>query len=242
MYTANAQNVLTSNEAGYLFVFLIVPFGLPIGYHLYLGYRARRMMDGQIAQSFGYSYDHSTHPCPYSGLMFSRGNGRVMYDSMKGTYRDMPINFFTYQYTVGSGKDRHVYIETICAMTVAAQLPHIMLFHKGSVLLGGFGEGFEMIGTGFAMEKASLEGDFPKYFDVYVEKDAQIQVREILEPDLMQDLIAKYSAYDIELDGTNLYLKFGKQFSKRQQYEDMHGLADTLIDKMISGIRSAQTT
>lgn len=54
------------------------------------------------------------------------------------------------------------------------------------------------------LERVSLEGDFPEYFKVYMEKDQEVLSLQILSPDRMANMIDKMPKFDIEIKGNHI--------------------------------------
>jgi hypothetical protein len=62
------------------------------------------------------------------------------------------------------------------------------------------------------LEPANLEGDFPDYFHMYCNPDAQTTVREVFTPDIMAQFVDFCQAYDFELFHDTLYLSLAAGF------------------------------
>ena len=56
------------------------------------------------------------------------------------------------------------------------------------------------------LEPASLEGDFPDYFHMFCNPEAQTTLREVFAPDVMAQFVDFCRAYDFELFHDTLYL------------------------------------
>lgn len=54
------------------------------------------------------------------------------------------------------------------------------------------------------VEEVSLEGNFPDYFKVYMEKDQEVLSLQILSPDRMTGLIDNLPRFDLEIKGNHL--------------------------------------
>ena len=55
------------------------------------------------------------------------------------------------------------------------------------------------------LEPVSLEGNFPDRFEMYVNKDRQVEVRELFEPDVMMNFYELCRTYDFELFHESVY-------------------------------------
>jgi hypothetical protein len=212
-----------------------IPLLIPLFAYIFFMQKARHLMVAQIGQSLGYSYSKDGSFETVSGVLFSRGHSRKIFDVLIGNYRDYPARIFTYEYTVQEGKHSHTYYSTVCELTYASSLPHIVLLRQE--LFGLNGDVGLLSGLDF-MQKTELEGDFNKYFKLYIEKNADIAVRELLQPDIMQDFISKFTNKDLEIKDSKVYIMQPGQLSTRQDYLALHELADTLIDKLLPSLRS----
>jgi hypothetical protein len=72
-------------------------------------------------------------------------------------------------------------------------------------------------------QKLNLEGDFDKYFQLFVPEKGQVLALSILSPDVMQTLISSSQRYDVELYGTHLRL-----ISLQKVYDNAEIQADLL--------------
>lgn len=232
---------IMSRGTGYAastWMFLLVPLAVPLFFYFRFARQARQMMVAQIAQSLGYAYAANAPLQSISGVLFSRGWGRKIANVLSGSYRDKPVRLFSYQYTVQQGKASYTYINTVCELTFSEPVPHIVLLpHSFMDMTTGTDVGaFSGLD---AMERAELEGGFNEHFDVYIERGAQLELREIFQPDVMQYLIDRFAGCDLEIGGTKLYVLVHGQYATRDEYVALHELADTLIDALLPGLRSA---
>jgi hypothetical protein len=107
-------------------------------------------------------------------------------------------NVQTYRFTVGIGKDRETKCYTILSTALQKPLPYMVLDARRSL------SAIERIPVG--AKKVILEGNFSRYFDVWIEEGSHIDVLSILTPDVMQSILRNNVEQDIEIDGTMLYL------------------------------------
>ncbi|HZT35150.1 MAG TPA: hypothetical protein VFA15_04455, partial [Nitrososphaera sp.] len=66
----------------------------------------------------------------------------------------------------------------------------------------------------------------------------QIEAREIFQPDLMQELMEKFSKYTLQIKDTKIYVICDGPILKRSEFLAMHDMADSIVDKMIPSLRS----
>ena len=213
-------------------IFLLFILLIPQIIMYWVAYKqVRREFMQQIAESLGYTYSTSAPLESVSGVLFSDGHAQKIYDVISGTYKNFPVRLFTYQYTTGYGKSAHTFYTTCLELTYEASLPHILLY-PGYIFAMGLMLDLDVF------EKVSLEGNFDDYFSLYVSKNAQVETREILTPDIMQELIQSFTNYKMEINGNKVYMSIQKILNTRSEILEMHDLADSLIDGLLPGFRA----
>lgn len=85
---------------------------------------------------------------------------------------------------------------------LSKNFPHLVIDATGNDRF--FGNNIER--EQLPVEQVSLEGDFPQYFRVYMEKGQQILSLQILSPDRMVNLIDKLPRFDLEIKGNHIKL------------------------------------
>lgn len=111
---------------------------------------------------------------------------------------DANADMFVYQTVTGSGKSQQTYVFTIARVMMPAAMPHIFLRAKGNV--------WSTVRPEFEdHETLSLEGDFNDYFSLQIEEGQEVNVLEILTPDVMQSLVSYSQKEDIEILGKSLF-------------------------------------
>lgn len=133
------------------------------------------------------------------GLIFEIGNSYQVNNIIVGpnvmlchlSYRALPIGGDIL--ALGTKYDMS-YHATVLSLELPAVCPHLVLdarwdrFHARANLLTD-------------CEKIELEGDFPDYFTVFMQKGSSAEALSILSPDVMQRLIELDSTYSLELVG-----------------------------------------
>jgi hypothetical protein len=56
------------------------------------------------------------------------------------------------------------------------------------------------------LERVSLEGGFPDYFRMFCSKDKQLEVRQVFDPEIMQNFLEFCRAYNFELFNESVYV------------------------------------
>jgi hypothetical protein len=88
-----------------------------------------------------------------------------------------------------------------------------------------------------------LEGDFNRYFSLWVTKEFEAEAYEIFTPDIMATLIEKAKNLNFEFIDDKLYIYNGKIINTKEEMEKIYSLVDYLADlfkKTISDIHIDQ--
>jgi hypothetical protein len=125
------------------------------------------------------------------------GHSKVMSEIVTAQFNNVTCNLFSYKYVVGYGKYATTYNLTVGRAQLAKVLPHI--------ILDGNKNDENFIRNTPNLEHLKLEGDFDKYFSLYLTKGEEIDVLSIITPDVMQVLIDSEEKQDIEIAGSSLY-------------------------------------
>ena len=75
----------------------------------------------------------------------------------------------------------------------------------------------------------SLEGNFNKFFYLFVEKGKEQEALELLTPDIMANLIDKASKIIFEFFGNKMYIYITKPIYTKSEMQSMFSMADYLI-------------
>lgn len=172
-----------------------------IGYAIYIGAKLQRYEDG-IWRSFAAANGWNILPAAsvkaiVPPTLQTAGNSRRNGEAVRGNIGRQAMDIFWFQFTIGSGKDSHSYPLTIARLQMNTALPHMLLRAQKALTVGD---------TRQLKEKLQLEGDFNKYFKVFVQPGAEVEDLVILTPDVMQFLIAQDPAYNIEILDNSLFV------------------------------------
>lgn len=205
------------------FLPLIAPFSL---YQYYEG-RVKQEFFEQIGQALGYTYDKTAAFGTVSGTSFNIGHSQQLRDVFSGSYKNIPARMFNFQYTIGYGRNSHTYVKSVFELAYPASLLHVLLNPEHELFAPG------------DVERVQLEGDFDKHFTLYVTKGAQMEIREIFQPDTMQHFIDQFQNLHMEISGNKIYLISDKTLSgNRQQFLDMQTAMDSVFELIVPNLRS----
>lgn len=135
----------------------------------------------------------------YSGAIFDHGDSRSITDAVILTDGTELGN---YTYTTGSGKSRSEHHWGYTRVKLSRRLPHMLLDAKSNNLFGKISN----LPQSFGEQTLSLEGDFDKYFTLYVPDNYQRDALYVLTPDVMAALIDAGQNYDVEIIDDQLFI------------------------------------
>lgn len=108
------------------------------------------------------------------------------------------------------------------------KMPHIYLDHRIASKFSG------PMRTYTNNQKLNLEGNFNKYFQLFIPKDYQVLALSIITPDIMQALMQSAYRYDIEIKGNRLNIirgLYGRRI-KQSQITDMQPIAAAIVSEL----------
>jgi hypothetical protein len=189
-----------------------------------------------FAAVMGYAFSDSAPFSTVSGDIFKLGWGGEIYDVVSGVYRGHPVRIFEYQFTVGGGKSSRTFYYTVLEIRFAHSLPEMHVVET-AISAEDMLTMSHVIDAHFSSPvKISLEGDFNKYYSVYVPPNTQIEDLEVMTPDFMESLIDRYDQYQsigFECHDDKLYLYAPQRFNtkKIRDFAALYSLVDVLIPK-----------
>jgi hypothetical protein len=109
------------------FVWPLLPLAALWSLYAYQFSRVQHLFIQQMAIALGFTYSNFAPSETVSGTFFTLGHSPRLGDVMSGTYKGHPVRIYSYQYTVGYGKDRHTYTYTVFELKHDAPLPHVIM-------------------------------------------------------------------------------------------------------------------
>jgi len=202
---------------------LAVPAVIGFGLYSYLYLQALEAFMEQFARANSFTFSKEGNMTLLESKIFTRGHSQKMSNVVGGLFEDHPFQLFTFRYKTGSGKHQKIYTSSVFELDFQKAIPHIILnakkFSAWSVDTSG-------------LISLTLEGDFHKYFDLYVPNDLEIEALEILTPDVMHEMITQAKKYSIEFIDDKIYIYYGKQISKADELREMYTLAHMMSERM----------
>ncbi len=167
----------------------------------YLGAQVRAFKNGvweRFAAVNDWPINTVLDPATLIPLSLQFGHDQAYSPVITAVLGDVDADMFVYQTTTGSGKSQQTFVFTLARVTLPTTLPHVLLLAKGN-LWGSLRQEF------VNHETLSLEGDFNDYFTLQIEKGQEVNVLEILTPDVMQTLVNLSQKEDVEIMVDGLY-------------------------------------
>lgn len=177
----------------------------------------------RFAAENGLTFVRQTDGVLYPGVIFDVGSDRLLNDGFRmdvGVGRTLEIA--NYRYVVGSGKNRRDVWYGYIRIDLTRRLPHLVLDGKSNNFLGS------NLPAAFARsQRLQLEGDFNRYFDLYVPAGYERDALYIMTPDIMALLIDDTKKYDLEIVGNQLFIYGADGFAldKKEELERLLNLA-----------------
>ena len=181
----------------------------------------------KFASEIGYSYEGSADVDSVDGTIFDFGSNQKLAKIVIGKYFKQDTRLFIFNTTVGSGKNRHTERYSVLEISFDAMLPNIHLDNH----LNHISTWYE-IGPRANETKLSLEGDFQKYFTLYVAKQYEVEALQILTPEIMQMFISEAKNMGVEMYKSKVYLYYPGEISNKEQLVSIYGLAKEIILKL----------
>lgn len=151
------------------------------------------------AQKIGWTYfdrDIEGAQMPTAGIIFHTGENQKIYNIARGEVSGTTGTVCSLEYTIKiTEKQSQTFYWTVLQLDLGAPSPHIVLDSRQDFFSG-------QSSTINDCEKIELEGNFQKYFKVFIQKGSSVESLTILSPDVMGKLIDYDKSYSIEIIGS----------------------------------------
>jgi hypothetical protein len=207
-----------------IFYFIFFPLAIIIGAYSYVQKKIKHAFMQQFAMANNYHYREQGSLEEIGAPYLQMGHSRYIEDIVNGTYKGCPIKFFNFYCTIGHGKNQQHISFTVCEIHYKTSLPRIFLdAHHHSLLTQDIFASFKN------EEILSLEGDFNKYFTLYVPKGYEIEALQIFAPDVMAKLIDKSKLFSLEFIGDHLYIYSSRPIETKNGLYELYELVRILV-------------
>ncbi len=187
----------------------------------------------KFALDNGFRYQRRDKDIPVGPMMFSIGHSRIVSNSLS-IGDDLKIS--SYQYKIGSGKNEKLVAIEFAKIKLPRKVPHLYLNGKQNYLSADV--------SNYKTERLKMEGDFDRYFAVYTPPDYQVDILQILTPDVMLALQYFGAKYDYETIGDELYIYTSKgttlNVPKLQDFFKAISMVENEINKQVKTYSDAR--
>lgn len=197
-------------------------------FYAFIKKRAEDLFFQQFSSANNFSFQKTGLPPNLKGSLFSIGHSPSGRDWVAGKIQDISFDLFNYRYIVGSGKNSCVYNYTILRLGCNFPLPPIFLQVKSR----WFGGAFLGSPSSENKEKVQLEGNFNDFFNVWTKKDFEIEVFQILTPDVMEKIQTQWKDFSLEFINGQIYIYSKHVIAKDKELENMYQFAQYLAEKI----------
>jgi hypothetical protein len=181
----------------------------------------------EFATANNFSFDKAGSVDETYGTIFRINGDQSVSDVVSGTYSNSSFKLFLYELTVGSGRDRKVYKDTVIELDLHGQLPNLLMINKRS----HFNE-LNLAKSFGTQNKFSLEGDFNRFFTLYGQQNNQIEALEVFSPDTMELMEFESKHYNVEFAGNRIYIYVNGFIHDISTLNQVFTLAKKLTDKI----------
>lgn len=206
---------------------LLICSGLSIWFYTKIKRKARHSFMWQFAKDNGYKFEEKSSEEESLPSYLETGKNRKIEDVVSGEYLNCPIKFFNFSCDdPNPNKERDISF-TVCSIRCKTNLPRIFLDSRAHSLLEN---------NFFKKSKTerfiSLEGDFDKYFTLYIPKGYEIEALTIFAPNVMAILIDKSKLFNLELMGDHINIYSFKRIETNEELNSLLNLAKILVVKL----------
>ena len=192
---------------GFLVIVIIAAAAIAIAIYVNLAAKRRVQALAALAASNGLEFneeDPFNLPDRLAGIsQFNQGNSRKASNVIHGTYAGRDVLLFDYQYTTGSGKNRHTHRLSACLEPAGVPLPALLIRPETFLDKAAAFVGFEDI---------DFESDeFSRKF--FVKGPDKKFAYDVCNPQMMSWLLANAGNFSIEIIDSGLVLMNGSTWS-----------------------------
>ncbi|MEK7519619.1 MAG: hypothetical protein AAB581_00015 [Patescibacteria group bacterium] len=198
---------------------VFAPFLIVVFYVVSVYNKARTSFWKQFADVNGWRYTHHSDPSQESGIMFRQGKGRSISHCIEGNAEDRKFRIFNYEFSIGSGRNKHTYYYTVFAFLFLGRFPHVYLNRTQNAYGVSVGE------------HISLPAEFEKKFVLSAPREYEIEALEMFTPAVLAKLLDNDFPHDIEFVNQEMLIfsagrvqNFGqleKEFKRALELEDI---------------------
>ncbi|MBU3668518.1 MAG: hypothetical protein FGM57_00955 [Candidatus Taylorbacteria bacterium] len=193
----------------------------------------------QVAEAHGWRYLDLKKETIDDAFLSERKHTQHIVQYIHGSFHDTKSAYYLYTYTVGSGKHKRTYHFNVLEATLSVQVPHILIWDTMHEFV--FGNHFINHSTlPQYMRKITLEGNFSKEREVYVEKEYEIEAYQILTPDTMEYILHNMDTLHLELTQNKMFLYTVREIYIRDEVDSLFDTFEAIYTKIKPSLISIQ--
>jgi len=206
----------------------LVPVAVLFAGYALIRNQAEHVFMQQFAAQNNFTYTAREYGVPALGSAFlaHTGSDQSLQDVVAGTSDNHPLRLYNFTYYIQSGKNREKVEFTVFELEHTGNTLDVLVVSRAHATAAF---------SGLFLGKKKLDisdGDFDKYFTLYVPEGFETETLEILTPDIMQELVAQSAQFSFEFSGNKVFI-FNKQMvTNKTQLETMYSFSDTLINQL----------
>ena len=178
----------------------------------------------QFAKNNGFAYQKKGILSQIETPFLKIGRDQRIEDIVSGQFKDLPFCLFNYNSILGSGSEEKRIGFTVCRIQHQVKLPRIFLNAKHP--------SFNQVILRKDQVEIQMEGDFHKYFRLYVTKEYEIEALQIFTPDVMAKLIDKSKRFSLEFMNDHVYIYSNSPVVQKNELDAIILLAQMLIEEL----------
>ncbi|MFN4181362.1 MAG: hypothetical protein ACK4FA_01550 [Candidatus Paceibacteria bacterium] len=227
----DAMELQNTINFGPIFIFILIFSGIALGIILQI---KRKKMLKRFALEHGYNYLGSGSVESLPSLYLQVGHSRRVSHVISGSIEKHPVRFFDFRSIIGHGKHKRHVTFSVCELKYDANLRRFLILSRQ--MRFGPGNLYDGFQNGFGRE-IKMEGDFHKYFKVYVPEDYEIEVFQIFTPDIMVKFIDLAKGFTFEFVDDKILVYTRGLIYKKETMEKIHELARMLVSEFAQKIK-----
>lgn len=206
--------------------FVLVALGLHLSWVWALHYRRfHKKFMSQFAVEHKLAFTMTGKTAGRHGKLFKHPRAGELFNIVSGTIFGLPSELFNYTYKSGGGRSSVTHEVTVLQVVFKGLVPHFSVIEKDetidSILRPRDGQ--------YAHE---LEGDFFKYYKLYVADNQEIEILEILTPEIMAFMIDEAKHFSFEFVENQLFIYQNQYIDNTDDLMNFVTLARLLLERL----------
>ena len=159
------------------------------------------------------------------GKLFIHPRPGELFNVVSGTILGLPSELFNYRYKSGSGKHSVTHEVTVLQVTFKWLVPNFAVIEKNETI-------DSILRARSGQYQHELEGDFFKFYTLYVADNFEIEILEILTPEIMAFMIDEGKHLSFEFIENQLFIYQNKYIGEIKELDNFVTLARLLLGRL----------